>query len=161
MSARAQEAKAPPLPLRVGQFEAEIAGGLWLRQKRWDLKREIYSQLLEGLHDSRRALLGMRRMAPESAGFKKADERLGRAVDLGARARAVGSILLTPAARAATETLASEWDRIALGVQGKSPTQGQIDEFLERVNTAIRSLEQGARSDLNQDLVPGVPGSEE
>lgn len=88
-------------------IKAQISGELWLGQIRWQLKRELYVNLLEGLADSRAGLRSMngimerRRTATEepvrqrlSEDLRRAALRYEEAVARVRRARAVSGILL-------------------------------------------------------------------
>ena len=137
------------------EIKTELAGGLWLRQKRWDLRREIYSQLLTSLDallyalkDGDAVAAKLNERGPVQAEAQKTHDDARRRVDDAfnrvSSAKAVGQMLLIPEAVTALETLRDDW----AAVIDAGETRGGLVRVAE---TALVKLREIARRDLLED----------
>ena len=135
------------------EIKTELAGGLWLRQKRWDLRREIYAELLTSLDALLYALKDGDAAAPRlqeggpdqvEAAQKASDDARRKADDAFNRvssAKAVGQMLLIPEAVAALETLRDDWAAV---IAAGEPRGGLV----RVAESAVVKLRDVARRDL-------------
>lgn len=145
------------------EVKATISNELWLKQKRWDLRRDVYAQLLEALESLDQSLYimkaadtGARSRAEvrdvEGTTFHKhryeiAKERAIEAVRNARRARALGGVFLTAEARAIVEDLASAWTTAL----EESPARGAVGAFSQLatiIDRAQKALLAAAQTDL-------------
>lgn len=144
------------------EVKAAISNDLWLKQKRWDLRRDVYAQLLEAfeaLSQSLSIMAGADNAARmrfevrdvEGGTFHKqryemARERAVEALRNARRAHALGGVFLTSEVRTIVEDLASAWNK-ALEVSSRGAV-GAFSELSEIIGRAQTSLVAAARIDL-------------
>ena len=148
---------------RLEEMKADIARGLWLRQKRWNLRRQLYSQLLTPLDEADYALGVMivadqqargRAEVNDEAGFTQyrdavaaAQRRTTKALRKVATAKALAGALLPPDAIEILETLEKEWHAAEGGGGPRKP--GEMWALLGHSgDRARRRLTDIARKDL-------------
>jgi hypothetical protein len=131
------------IELKTEEIKTELAGGLWLRQKRWELRREIYSQLLTSLDALTYALEDMHTASTEEA-RREIWQRMLEAFNRLATGKALGGILLVPEAVAALDELKAAWNSAR---EGNAP-----EETLARVAlSTMDTLKEIARRDLLEE----------
>jgi hypothetical protein len=150
---------------KTEEIKAEVSGGLWLKQRRWDLRRDVYSQLLEGLQGVYDALdlmmWAQRQIGPTPAGpaqdvhratFRKGHDQMVQASRAVAKARALGNMLLTQDAVSALDRLEIQWNPVA---RGKDDLETY--ETLSAVaGNTIDDLTEIARRDLFGEIPPAA-----
>ena len=133
-------------------IKTELAGGLWLQQKRWDLRRDIYSQLLSALDallyalkdgDSAAAKLQARgpHQADAQAAYDDARRRSDDAFNRVSSAKAIGQMLLIPEAVTVLEKLRDDWAAV---IDAGAPPGG----LARVVEATVVELREVARRDL-------------
>jgi hypothetical protein len=145
------------------EIKTALSGSLWVQQGRWTLRRDMYTRLLENLSDVEELALSARNMLAElRAGtsaerhqqlvdqiVKESDE-MKEALNKVRRSRAVGNIVLSPAARAALDELYVGLTTLEL--TGRKLTVGEGVEVAERSVALVRrittALTEAAREDL-------------
>jgi hypothetical protein len=144
------------------EVKATISNDLWLKQKRWDLRRDVYAQLLEAFESLAQSLPIM--MAADVAArtqieardvegatfhkqrYQMARERAIEALRNARRAHALGSVFLTAEARAIVDDLATAW---TAALEGSSQgALGAFSELSEIIDRAQKTLTAAARIDL-------------
>jgi hypothetical protein len=129
--------------LKTEEIKTELAGGLWLRQKRWELRREIYSQLLTSLDALTYALEDMHTAATEET-RREIWQRMLEAFNRLATGKALGGILLTPEAVSALDDLKASWNSAR---EGNAPEETLARDVLKTMDT----LKEIARRDLLEE----------
>ena len=141
------------------EIKAAISSDVWLRQQRWDLRRDIYSRLLTGLDDLVRALderiAALERLEASPTGperrhatevFELAQRQVVDAFGRVATGRALGGMLLVPDAVAALLRLTAAWNTT---VESPPTSVVEAQRELSRVARDARStLTEMARRDL-------------
>jgi hypothetical protein len=144
------------------EVRAAISDDLWLRQRRWDLRRDVYAQLLEALESLAQSLSIMtgadaaaRTRAEvrdiEGATFHKqryemARERALEALRNARRAHALGGMFLPIEARAVVEDLAAAWNTaLEESSRGAVGAFSELSKIIDRNQKALTSI---ARMDL-------------
>jgi hypothetical protein len=124
-------------------IKAEVSGNLWLRQRRWELERELYSRLLENLNEIR-AILRVYPAEENPTRRAQYGERVVESIDATRRARAVGAALLKREAVEALDRLDVDWRALReLGDPGE-----RFAARIEIVDAAYTSLITAAREGL-------------
>jgi hypothetical protein len=161
---RAIEETLDEIERRAEEMKAEVSGGLWLRQKRWNLRRQLYSQLLTALDEVDYALgimvvadqqARIRAEVQDEAGFNEyrasvaaAQRRTTKAFRKVANAKALAGVLLPPDAIDILEGLENEWH----AAEGKGAGPRGLGEMWSLLalsaDRARRRLTDIARKDL-------------
>ena len=121
-----------------------IALGAWLSallttsRERWNLKRELYTRLLENLGEAEAYLFALSKQTPRND-LDPLDPLL-KAIERVRRARSVAAIFLSEEACRALDRLKSDW----LGL----PAESKIEEGMKAVAVAYRLVVAAARRDL-------------
>ncbi len=143
-------------------IKTELSGGLWLDQRRWDLKRELYVALLEGLDSLDYALLVMigsfndaeqAEAANDQNARQRFDKLYGAARERAIpalisvrRARTIGRVFLSRDAQAALTTMAASWTS---GLRSSSKGLiGAKTDLAETLSRATEAIVQAAKADL-------------
>jgi hypothetical protein len=143
------------------EIKADLSGELWLRQTRWDLRRDLYVRLLEGLSDVRSAVRRLTTSVELSAQAKESGDsartahyageiqkRLEEYVEASHQVRRAHSVAEMFLSRAATEVLDKlEADRTALSPEGLTGVQYR-DSIMGLIDAASKVLTEAARRDL-------------
>ncbi len=145
---------------RVEAIRADIAGGLWLRQRRWELRYNLYSETLEALMEIEASLQSMlwarereKEGQPSTAVkqwrdvYVEAHGRMSKALDIVMRNRVLGGMLMSRDALAVIESLGEGWNR-ATADSGEFTTDN-IPGIRTLIYTATADFMQLARSDVN------------
>ena len=138
------------------EIKAQISAELWVQQTRWNLKRDIYTRLLENLGEAADALDKMWKSAerpyPEDEEGRtclrqwqdELRERESKAVDEIRRATSVAAIMLGETALVALHKLQAGW--------AEAEAADNYAEYLDRqtaaVNNAYKLLVVSAKEDL-------------
>ena len=138
------------------EVKAQISGELWVQQTRWNLKRDIYTRLLENLGEAAYALdklwVAEDRSYSDDEEVRKNIEawkaalrdRQSRAVNEIRRATSVAAIMLGEVALAALKKLQVEWvEADAVDSYGE-----YLDKETAAVDNAYKLLVISARDDL-------------
>ena len=137
------------------EVEASISGKSWLDQRRWDLRRDVYSQLLEALHEQGVKLRAALKVVDHNVDSFK--EHWNRAIELQTsvvRAAAIGGIFLPPDALAVIGELASRWNEAMdhLGLRDPKTLKGDLQRLAEASDDAAGAMILAARADLDEGL---------
>lgn len=144
------------------KIKVELSGDLWLDQRRWDLKRELYVALLEGLDSLDYALVVMigtfkDAEQAEAANDQNARQRFDKlygsarkraisALRSVRRARTIGRVFLSRDAQAALTTMAESWTS---GLRSSSKGLiGAKADLAETLSQATEAIVQAAKADL-------------
>jgi hypothetical protein len=125
-------------------IKAEVSGNLWLRQRRWELERELYSHLLENLNEIR-AVLKTYQDEENPARRARYGERIVDSIEETRRARAIGAALLRREAVEALGRLDVDW-RAMRELDGDP--EERLAARIKIVDAAYTSLIAAAREDL-------------
>lgn len=134
--------------------KAAIANVLWLKQKRWDLRRDVYTQLLEALEtleQSTHIMTGADKATKACAEIQDAvgaafhrnrydiaRERAVEALRNARRARALGGVFLSPEARQIVEELGSTWNTaLETSSQGAVGAYPDLSKIIGRAQSAL------------------------
>lgn len=144
------------------EVKATISNDLWLRQKRWDLRRDVYAQLLEALESLAQSLYIMTGADAEAKAraevrdvegttfhkerYETARERALEALRNARRAQALGGVFLPAEARAVVENLASAWNRAL--EQSSRGAVGAFSELSRIIDRNQKALTTAARIEL-------------
>jgi len=123
------------------EIKAEVSANLWLRQRRWEFERELYSRLLEHLNELRAAL----RAYPSHEDPKHYLELASQSIDAVRRDRAIGGALLRPEALEALTRFGTDWHAIQ---ERYTNDEERYAARIEIVDTAYTALMSAARADL-------------
>lgn len=138
------------------EIKAQISTELWVQQTRWNLKRDIYTRLLENLGEAADALDKLWKSAerpyPDSEEErrhkreweKELRDRESRAVNKIRRATSVAAIMLGDAALAALQKLQAEWAK----AEAADSYPDYLDTQTAAVGNAYRLLVNSAKEDL-------------
>jgi hypothetical protein len=135
-------------------IKSDIARVSWVDQKRWELKRDLYSMLLEGLYEEKSALVRLAKeekgsvVAPEFANLKELiikekHMQSQEALKKIKKALALAHLVLDEEAIKALEELASKWDK-SLG----EGVENFYTQRLEAVTNTHSKVVQAAIEDL-------------
>ena len=138
------------------EIKGKISKEVWVEQKRWDLKRELYSSLLENLYQARDAVSNImeseeRVSSKDEATKKSAEEyrekqwdRETQAVQIVSRITATAGIILSIESINVLENLLNEWteaDRTQLWWE-------HLVGRLDAANNAYKAILEAAKNDL-------------
>ena len=162
---RALEEGLEDIERKTADIKAEVSGGLWLKQKRWDLRREVYSNLLTGLDDLFAALHNMKDLQTKAPGLPQGDERqkieeslrearatMSAAQRAVARARGLGQFLLHSDSVRILDRMAVAWNPVNEQLEDGTPAAASdVQKLIGIVLEAIGDLTSAARKDLLEE----------
>jgi hypothetical protein len=156
--AKTEDLKAVTLQLRettraAKEVEASISGKSWLDQRRWDLRRDVYSQLLEALQEQGVKLRASIKVVDHN--FESFKEYWNRAIELQTsvvRAAAIGGIFLPPDARAVIGELAHRWNEAMAHLKDPRTLKDDLQRLADACDDAAGAMTLAARVDLDEGL---------
>lgn len=141
------------LTRKTEEIRTELSGGLWLEQRRWDMKRELYSVLLEGFDDldyNLAVMAGARKDAATATAagdqsrsvqfdelYETAREQAKIATRSIRRARAVGALFLSEPAQSALTDMVTSWTSALESLGDLVAARKQLKKVLAEVEKGI------------------------
>jgi hypothetical protein len=139
------------------ETRAKIVNEAWVQQKRWDLKRDMYSKLLENLAECRRiysVIIDREQKdtfhdTPEdkerkNEWMKVQWEKEAESVDIIRRTKAMAGIFLSNVAMDALDKLEKEWSKAEETIDWWE----HLDSGYGAANDAYKAILDAAKSDL-------------